>query len=371
LISAFVQGKATLYQGRVFTADEMTGDANVILISKNLADTNTLSVGSVIHFKRDIYKYEMMTAEDGKEASSSISSGTAADMPAVYDPGIVKTLEFEFTVIGIFEPRKTTVIGEDGQPQEVASALENVIYASNSVINDCNNQIAAAEIEVNGSDNGYYYYSTVDPMFVLNSPEDLDAFIAEATPKLPQFYQITDNSAEFETVSAPLANMSWIAGIILYVAIGATLLILSLLITLFLRDRKHEMGIYLSLGERKAKVAGQILIEVMMIAVVAISLSLFTGNIIAKNMSGQMLENQIIEEQQNNGDIYPVKIDVFYPGYYSDSSISSQDLIDSYKVTLDGNTILLFYLCGIGTVMLSTLIPIAYTLRLNPKKILM
>lgn len=255
----------------------------------------------------------------------------------------------------------------------IADYLCSINYCHRT-INQLHEEIAATEAESNGLQNNYYY-SIINPIFVLKEAGDLEVFKTESMAELPEYYTIADNSKEFSTVTAPMSNMGWIAGIILYVAIGATVLILSLLITLFLRDRKHEMGIYLSLGERKRKIAGQILTEVMMIAVIAISLSLFTGNILAKNISSSMLENQIIAEHTNGpDDIMPQDLKYSYSSFssnYSGSTLSGTDLIDAYKVTLDVKTILLFFACGIGTVALSTLIPIAYTLRLNPKKILM
>jgi putative ABC transport system permease protein len=187
-----------------------------------------------------------------------------------------------------------------------------------------------------------------------------------------------DNSASYQYIATPMKNMDWIASIILIVSIGATLVILSLLITLFLRDRRHEMGIYLSLGESKLRVAGQILTEVLLIGIIAITLSLFTGNVIAGNLSGRMLNNQIVAEQENQATnsgstVYdkrmgPISgLDML--GY--DSAFSEQELIDSYTVKLGFDTFALFYLVGLGTLLVSTVVPILYVTRLNPKKILM
>jgi putative ABC transport system permease protein len=259
-------------------------------------------------------------------------------------------------------------VDENGQLQVIQSELENRIYTTNNSINTINEQVSEAEMQANGT-NVSYNFNNIMPTFVLKDPEALQAFKEEALPKLPKYFRFTDNSAQFKNISTPMKNMDWISGIVLYVAVGATVLILSLLVTLFLRDRRHEMGIYLSLGERKFKVAAQIVIEVMAIAVIAVSLSLFSGNIAAKNMSGKMLENQIIAEQQNNTD-NPGKV---FPGGMGGSNyaISSQELMDYYNVNLGTDTVLFIYLIGIGTIFISTLVPIFYTLRLNPKKILM
>lgn len=83
--------------------------------------------------------------------------------------------------------------------------------------------------------------------------------------------------------------MSQISGYVVLLAIGATLLIISLVVILFLRDRKHELGIYLSLGETRAKVMQQILIELLLISLIAMCLSLITGNFLGKMVSESLI----------------------------------------------------------------------------------
>ncbi|WZU02242.1 FtsX-like permease family protein [Erysipelothrix sp. D19-032] len=80
------------------------------------------------------------------------------------------------------------------------------------------------------------------------------------------------------------------AQITLIVVVSATILILSLVIVLFLRDRKHELGVYLSLGDRRGRVVGQIVMEVMMVAFVGLTLSLVTGNYLAKGLSSNLMK---------------------------------------------------------------------------------
>jgi len=50
-----------------------------------------------------------------------------------------------------------------------------------------------------------------------------------------------------------------LAAMVLSMTIGAMILIVSLLIMLFLRERKHEMGIYLSIGEKRSRIILQMI----------------------------------------------------------------------------------------------------------------
>jgi putative ABC transport system permease protein len=209
------------------------------------------------------------------------------------------------------------------------------------------------------------YYTT---LFVLNDPMDLELFEKEADTFLPEYYEV-ESIGSYDQVAAPMKSMQGIATLILYGAVGAAIITISLLITLFLRDRKHEIGIYLSLGEKKSKIARQIVLEVTVVAIIAITLSLFTGNLLSGIVSEKMLTDQIVADQKRMDSFVNYTSEWSSRGY--DSGINSDDLLAIYGVSLDKTTVFLFYLVGIGTVFVSTLIPIIYITRLNPKKILM
>ena len=123
------------------------------------------------------------------------------------------------------------------------------------------------------------------------------------------------------------------------------------------------MGIYLALGERKMNIALQILIETIAVSLIAVCISIFTGNLVAKNISNKMLENQISESYNKN--------DQYYDEYGYLLNVDKSDIMANYNVKLDAVTIAVIFAISIGSITVSTLIPIYYTLKINPKKILM
>jgi putative ABC transport system permease protein len=52
-------------------------------------------------------------------------------------------------------------------------------------------------------------------------------------------------------------------------------------------------------------------------------------------------------------------------------SVSYEDIQSAYKVTFSVGYIISYLLLGLGTVLLSAILPLLYILRLNPKKIMM
>jgi len=356
--------KIKIVEGRELNDDEVRNGKNVVVISKKLADYNNLKVGSTFTLETEIWKYDMVVYENE-------IADVSVDMPYEQQkPDMV--LRYEFTIVGLFE----TVGATSSNPYDIYSYMEaerqNLIYTSNKVIKSIND---AYRVEFDRLNPGYDYYSYqyYTPFFVLKSNEDLVSFRRDAPGIMPDMYIVIDNQSNFTKIAAPLKNMSTIATIVLIAGIGASLVILSLLITLFLRERRHEIGIYRSLGERKSKIIGQVLSEVMMISLIAITLALFTGNLISGILSNSMIENQVIaqqqEMQQNPWMMYGDYNVLDAMGY--GASITLEDLASQYNVSLGLGIVLTFYGVGILTVLISTLVPILYVLKLNPRKILM
>lgn len=363
----FKEQKAKLTEGRTFTEEEIKSGKNVIIISTKLAEQNGLSLGSTITLRNDVVK-PMSSDEMQSYAMSSIAME--------YKEEIIATQDLEFEIIGIFETKQEAPKQTDGMIdfKYIDEEKQNKIYTPNQAIRKINDFIVV-EIgkydEEQAKNYGQAYYT---PIFILNNPLEVEDFRKEVEPLLPEYYIVIDNSEGFKQIAAPMTNMEWIAQIVLYVAIGATVIILSLLITLFLRDRKHEVGIYLALGEKKKRVIAQIVLEVVAVAFIGITLSLFSGNVLASLMSKTMLRNQIVakEEESMTGGVisYSYSSSTFeWLGY--GANVSTDDLIENYSVSLDLSTVLLIYAIGIGTIFVSTVVPIIYIVRLNPKKIMM
>lgn len=326
----FPTNSSKLIEGRHFTQDEIDNLSYVAIISKKLADTNNLTCNSTMTM-------DIQTVEDGN--------------PIFVD----------LKVVGIFEPQGEVMEGlEDNR--------DNQIYMPNILIDKITKDLdSVADFSSTGLTSPNLY----DIVFLLKDSSQIDAFEQSGQQYLPKYYTWADNKVSYEFFATPMESMKWIASVVLLAIIGAAIIILSLLITLFLRDRRHEIGILLAIGERKIKIVGQIVLEIALISIIAISLSLFSGNILSSAVSDKMLNDQITAQEEQLEQIGYMSISSLldFMGYSND--ISSEDLREIYKVPLDVNVICLYYIIGILTVIISTIIPLIYVTRLKPKKILM
>lgn len=366
--------KIEMVAGRTFTKDEIKEGKAVAVISKQMADTNNLKVGDKLVLDKGQENYSIHQSAE----TTSIESKTD-DAPREY---FVQDQVYE--IVGLFSP-----IGKDEKKEKKKDDFSqdayfdfqrfNKIYAPNDYVIKSSREFQKGLIEKFPEMKEEYgdlsekemleLFESVVPYFVLKTPEDAEAFRSEATPLLPDEYsKLVMSTDQYESIAGPVKNMSKIATYVIYVSVGATLLIISLVVLLFLRDRKHELGIYLSLGESRGKVIGQIVVEVVIISVVAITLSVFSGNVLAKGVSGSLIDTQMKaeEEKQMNG------MDMSWEFQeLTGNTVDGSDVKESYQVSLSLAYVIIFYVVGIGTVLLSTVVPLIYILRLNPKKIMM
>ena len=267
-------------------------------------------------------------------------------------------VEDEYTIIGIFETSKSYQRDTEGKLVEVESEYVDTIYMPNDAVKNIHDKVLE---EIKNENVDDYDVFSIETMYQINSIDEIEEFKSENLAKLPKGYKFEDNSESISSITVPMNNMKDLSNIIVYASIIASVIIIGLISILFCKERKKEMGIYLALGERKRNIALQLLLETLIISIIAITISIFTGNAIAKNVSNKMLENQIIEQstkmtESNN---------------YNNNYIDEDEIISNYNVSLSGNTILMIYIVSILSVSLSTILPICYTLKLNPRKILM
>lgn len=329
-------GTFSIIDGNLYTDEDVKNGNNVILISKELAKENNLKVGDSITLRR---KVETYTETETKTL------------------GIITK---EYNIVGVFEAKLNKITDNDGKVIDESNPLANSIYMPNNTVKTVHDEVISMLDKYNASE---YDEFNISASFYLNSIDDIENFNNDNLKLLPNGYKFTDNSNLFTSTLAPISSMEDISNFIMYAALIASIIIIGLISLLFFRERRHEMGIYLALGEYKINIAMQILIETLIVSLLAVFISIFTGNMVAKNISNNMLEDQI-ENKIDNDEYY-------YDEFGYQLNYSKDELLDKYNVQLDVTTIILIFLISIGSITVSTLIPIYYTLKINPKKILM
>ena len=373
------QGTIVMTSGRQFETHELQPSADPVaaVVSQQFATENNLSLNSTFTMNQ----WVAFPDEWGGDV-------TPWSPDEFLEENIFERIETEFVVVGMFDlpPR----IDPDDN-EETFSRLSRLVtvYVPNWAIEDSarrHNDAVGRVFEYVGEEmptwmaadrpeEGEELQMRVVPIFVLEDPADLDNFKEAARPILSsEFLTFEDRSGAFDDIASSMETMQNIANWVLYVSIGATLLILSLLITLFLRDRRYEMGVYLALGEKKGRIITQILMEVLVTSFVAITMSVFIGNLISGAVSHSMLMNELTNETSAPQDNWSMGIGQgsnFDEIGIPTNDMSIEEMMAQFDVSLTIQTIGIFYAIGLGAVVLSTLGPVLYVITLNPKKVLM
>jgi len=318
LATAFMDKTATLVEGLHITEEDK--GKTVVLVEQTLADQNDLAVGDHIKFG----------AEDNEN-------------------------EQNYEIVGIYQSEVST---NDLNTPLSAMLPYNTVYVPFDQVN-----------VIKGDD----ATDTMDSaVFYMKDAANIDAFIEEANSTSIDFetYMLDANNQLFEQMVGPIENVSSFSKNIVYLVTIAGALILGLLIMLSIRERKYEMGVLIAIGERKWKLIGQFLVEVLVIAVLALGISYATGGVVADQLGNKLLENQLVSGQEaqpesfgrfGGGDFNP----------FGNSTPSSQvDVIDEIKVEITPKDFGLLALIGFLIAIVATVLPSLTVLRLKPKAIL-
>ena len=307
-LSRFTSGQLALTEGRHI----MPGDKNKGLISKDLADKNGLKIGDVIQT----------------------------------DKGV------EIEIVGLFVPKEIEGINDQ------VTTYDKI---QNLIISDLATRIA--------NENSPATQGFNELTVSVDDPQNMENIITKVKEikgvDWKGFAIMVDNEG-YENAAFSLQQLSELVSTILIVVLIVSVVILSLILTLWSRTRVHETGILLSLGIRKLSILGQYIAEVLIIAVLAFSLSYFSSNAIA----GQM--GTILQPEQSAANVQ-VEEDGISAGSRGEAGtdMGTQEIeMPQLQVTVQIQDMGVLFLIGLGIVTVSAGISSISVMRLKPREIL-
>lgn len=284
LDTRFLNGTYKLEEGRHIKAD----DSYVALISKELADKNNLSVGDTIEF---------ITETD------------------------IDITDTTFKIIGIFS-------GTEGMSK---SAITPSDIPANLGYIDMNSLSELYDSE------GYDFLDVYT-----HTPEEAKELM-ETIKNLPEVkgktFTFNLNSEDFDLVSTPLSSFGSMVDTTVFVLTIIGVLIVVLLLVLWTRGRKKEIGILLAVGRSKVEIVGQFLTENILITFLSMIASAGLSITFADKIGAY-----IIQKTGERATDLTV-------------SIATSDMVIVYSI-------------GLALVCFSVLIASYTVIRLNPKDIL-
>ena len=105
-------------------------------------------------------------------------------------------------------------------------------------------------------------------------------------------YIIEKDDNAFKEAIGSINGVKHIIQMMTYSIMIAGLVVLSLILTLWLRERIYEIGILLSIGFNKSKIIGQFIMELVFVSVPAAVLSFISGDFIIKLIASGITESE-------------------------------------------------------------------------------
>lgn len=312
----FVNGKRAIVEGSLFA------DNNECIISEQFAELNQLEIGDTIRM--------LSMFENNK-------------MP------------HKLKVVGIYSD--TTMVGVES-PYKMALTNRN-----NEILVDIN---TASKMEMMTT------FGFINATYILKNPEAIDAFEKELRSKgLEAYYNVVTDEAGYKKVVGPVEGLSKVSTTFLIAVLVLGSVILILLSSLAIRERKYEIGVLRAMGMKKQLVAAGLVTEMIVITMLCLVVAIGVATVTSQPVADILLDSQIDAINEANavesaGAMMGMAISMSGFG----GSEKSLEPLANIEIALSLNAVLQIVAISILLAIVSSLVGIIYITKYEPMRIL-
>ncbi len=319
-LDEFKNGRRSIVEGKVFT------EKNEILVSEDFAKLNNLKVGSEIKVKGG---YNLKNKEENLKIA-----------------GIYKDLTEEYSGMPIKVPGMN-------RRNDIIMSLESD-FAKN-----CLDEVY---IEAN---------------YELKNPDLLEKFKVELDEKgLPEVYKASTDEATYNKIIAPVLGLEEITktSMLAILIVGGIILLLVQSITV--RERKYEIGVLRAMGMKKNNIARMFIYENLLITSICLLIGFTVGNVLSQNIADSLIESQVkIAEENSKNNFMNYGMDGVVIGGEAEMSIIGEvgneaEVLSNIDVQLSMESIFKILAVSLVIVIFTSLIGVIAITRYEPMQIL-
>ena len=320
-----VEGKKVVQENQNITLnDEIKNKSNLVMMNGITASKSN------IDFKSEVLKLEKgrHIEENDKnkimihEKFSELNNVNLGDKIKLSQEG--KTLELE--IVGIYSGEKTNTFS--GLSSDF---IENTVYTDYKSSQELSNLIANNKV------------TSVE--YGVEDPTKLDDVIKNVENLGINNLMVSKSNKNYELVTSSVESITKITNMIRIGSVVVGVVILSLILMFWVRERTYEIGILLSLGTSKVNLVLQFIVEVLLVTIVglmiAIGIEIATIKYLASNV----------------GSIFSEELP---------KSIADELM----KMSVNGIDIVNLVIVMIAIVIISVVVALLPILKMKPKKIL-
>ena len=164
---------------------------------------------------------------------------------------------------------------------------------------------------------------------------------------------VVTSTEEYDKIAGHVKMMKELSLAVLSVSVLCSSLILILVTLLQTRDRKNEMGIYIALGENHKAVVYKMIKEYCLLTLIGVSIALIISTEIGSKVADYIIRSNTVKSVASE--------------YLS---ITTQQVIKSFKIVLDAKSLLVICSICCGILLTVFIAIILYMNKTNPKDIL-
>ena len=320
-----VEGKKVVQENQNITLnDEIKNNSNLVMLNGITASKSN------IDFKSEVLKLEKgrHIEENDKnkimihEKFAELNNVNLGDKIKLSQEG--KTLELE--VVGIYSGEKTNTF--NGLSSDF---IENTVYTDYKSSQELSNLIANNKV------------TSVE--YGVEDPTKLDEIIKAVENLGINNVMVSKSNKNYELITSSVESITKITNMIRIGSVVVGVVILSLILMFWVRERTYEIGILLSLGTSKINLVLQFVVEVLLVTIFGLITALGIEMITIKYLAN------------NVGSIFSEDI----PKTIADELM---------KISVNGIDIVNLVIVMIAIVIISVVVALLPILKMKPKKIL-
>ena len=320
-----VEGKKVVQENQNITLnDEIKNNSNLVMLNGITASKSN------IDFKSEVLKLEKgrHIEENDKnkimihEKFAELNNVNLGDRIKLSQEG--KSLEFE--IVGIYSGEKTNTF--NGLSSDF---IENTVYSDYKSSQELSNLIANNKV------------TSVE--YGVEDPTKLDDVIKAVENLGMNNLRVSKSNKNYELITSSVESITKITNMIRIGSVVVGVVILSLILMFWVRERTYEIGILLSLGTSKINLVLQFVVEVLLVTIFGLITALGIEMITIKYLAS------------NVGSIFSEELP---------KSIADELM----KISVNGIDIVNLVIVMIAIVIISVVVALLPILKMKPKKIL-
>ena len=320
-----VEGKKVVQENQNITLnDEMKNKSNLVMMNGITASKSN------IDFKSEVLKLEkgrhIEENDNNKimihEKFAELNNVNLGDKIKLSQEG--KTLELE--IVGIYSGEKTNTFS--GLSSDF---IENTVYTDYKSSQELSNLVANNKV------------TSVE--YGVEDPTKLDDVIKAVENLGINNLMVSKSNKNYEIVTSSVESITKITNMIRIGSVAVGVVILSLILMFWVRERTYEIGILLSLGTSKVNLVLQFIVEVLLVTIV-----------------GQMIALGI--------EIATIKYLASNVGSIFSEELPKSIADELMKISVNGIDIVNLVIVMIAIVIISVVVALLPILKMKPKKIL-